>query len=139
MSGIIPEPSEVLQAFDRMGATIVADDFACSGRRLYPAGRGTDPFRRLADGLLGGPPDPTRGSPIAERLRHLTALARRSGARGVIFYSVKFCEPELFDMPSLRTGLQQAGLPSTSIEVDLSDHLSEQAQTRLEAFLEMLT
>lgn len=138
LSGIVPEPAGVLQAFDRIGATIVADDFACSGRRLYPPGRDPDPFRRMAEGLLGGPPDPTRGSPIAERLRRLIALSRRSGARGVIFYTLKFCEPELFDLPSLRGGLQRAGLPTTSVEVDLSEGLPEQVQTRLEAFLEMI-
>jgi benzoyl-CoA reductase/2-hydroxyglutaryl-CoA dehydratase subunit BcrC/BadD/HgdB len=138
LSGIVPEPIQVLEALDRLGAVIFADDFACSGRRLYPAGRDADPFRRMAKSLIGGPPDCTRGSPIADRLRHLTALARRTGARGVIFYDVKFCEPELFDLPSLRAGLQGAGVPSTSIEVDLSDPFPEQALTRIEAFLEMI-
>jgi benzoyl-CoA reductase subunit C len=80
----------------------------------------------------------TRASPIERRLDALISLARRSGARGVVFYDVKFCEPELFDLPALRSGLQESGLPSLAIEVDLSDPLPEQARTRLEAFLEMI-
>jgi benzoyl-CoA reductase/2-hydroxyglutaryl-CoA dehydratase subunit BcrC/BadD/HgdB len=138
-SGIVPEPAQMLEAIDRMGASVVADDFAGCGRRLYPPGTDSDPFRRLAHSLLAAGPDPTLGSPIADRLSHLTQLTRRSGARGVIFYDVKFCEPELFDLPLLRAGLQQAGIPSTSVEIDLSDPLPEQTLTRIGAFLEMIS
>jgi len=56
----------------------------------------------------------------------------------VVFYDVKFCEPEQFDLPQLRAGLQSSGLPSISLEVDLSGGLSHQVVTRLEAFVEML-
>jgi benzoyl-CoA reductase/2-hydroxyglutaryl-CoA dehydratase subunit BcrC/BadD/HgdB len=138
LSGIVPEPMEMLQVIDELGASIVADDLACCGRRLYPAGTSQDPFARLTESLLGGPPDPTLGHPIQDRLEHLLGLARRTGARGAIFYDVKFCEPELFDLPALRRGLRDAGLPSIALEVDLNDPVAQQARTRLEAFLEML-
>jgi benzoyl-CoA reductase/2-hydroxyglutaryl-CoA dehydratase subunit BcrC/BadD/HgdB len=78
------------------------------------------------------------GSPIQDRLDHLLRLARSTGARGVAFHDVKFCEPELFDLPALRRGLREAGLPSIAVEVDLNDPVSHQARTRLEAFLEMI-
>jgi benzoyl-CoA reductase/2-hydroxyglutaryl-CoA dehydratase subunit BcrC/BadD/HgdB len=57
---------------------------------------------------------------------------------GVVFYDVKFCEPELYDLPQLRQGLRQAGLPSISIEVDLNDALTQPVLNRLAAFLEMI-
>jgi len=138
LSGIVPEPMDMLHAVDELGAFVAADDLACSGRRLYPAGKSQDPFTRMAESLLGAPPDPTRGSPIQDRLDHLLNLARSSGARGVVFHDVKFCEPELFDLPELRRGLRDAGLPSIAVEVDLNDPVSQQARTRLEAFLEMI-
>ena len=65
-------------------------------------------------------------------------LCQTSGAKGVVFYDVKFCEPELFDLPLLRKGLQEVGVPSVAIEVDLNDPLSHQSLTRIEAFLEMM-
>lgn len=138
LSGILPEPMALLDAVNDMGGTVVADDLACCGRRLYPPGVSDEPFLQMAERILNGPPDPTRGSPIAERLRHLVGMAQETGARGVIFYDVKFCEPELFDLPLLRRGLQEAGLPSVHIEVDLNDPLSHQVLTRIEAFLEMV-
>ena len=138
LSGIVPEPMSLFESIAEMGGVIVADDLACCGRRLYPPGKSKDAFLRMAEGLLGGPPDPMRGSPIQERLDHLLRLTRASGARGVIFYDVKFCEPELYDLPDVRRGLQDAGIPSVTIEVDLNDPLSHQALTRIEAFLEMI-
>ncbi len=138
LSGIVPEPMALLDAINEMGGAVVADDLACCGRRLYPPGQSPDPFRRMAERILDGPPDPTRGSPIAERLQHLVRTARETSARGIVFYDVKFCEPELFDLPILRRGLQEAGLPSVHIEIDLNDPLSGQTLTRIEAFLEMV-
>jgi benzoyl-CoA reductase/2-hydroxyglutaryl-CoA dehydratase subunit BcrC/BadD/HgdB len=65
-------------------------------------------------------------------------LAESTKAQGVIFYDVKFCEPELFDLPELRSALRQAGFPSLAIEVDISDPLPDQIRNRLESFMEML-
>jgi benzoyl-CoA reductase/2-hydroxyglutaryl-CoA dehydratase subunit BcrC/BadD/HgdB len=138
LSGILPEPMSLFTALAGMGGRVAADDLACCGRRLYPAGQDEQPFRRMAERIIHAPPDPTRGSPIHERLQHLVGLAQASGARGVVFYVVKFCEPELYDLPQLRQGLRQAGLPSISIEVDLNDALTQPVLNRLAAFLEMI-
>jgi len=138
LSGIVPEPMGLLKTISEFGARVVADDLACCGRRLYPAGRSEDPFFRMAERILGGPPDWCRGSPIQDRLDHLHRMIDATDARGVIFYNVKFCEPELFDLPDLRQGLGDLGVPTVSIEVDISDPLSSQATTRIEAFFEMI-
>ncbi|MEW6366554.1 MAG: 2-hydroxyacyl-CoA dehydratase family protein [Acidobacteriota bacterium] len=138
MSGIVPEPMEMLRSLEKMGGRVASDDFACCGRRLYPAGRSSEPFVRMAESIIQGPPDPMRGCSIQDRLAHLARLAGTSGARGVVFYTIKFCEPELFQLPALRTGLQEIGVRTLNLEVDLSDPLSQSALTRLEAFLEMI-
>lgn len=138
LSGIVPEPMDLLAAIESLGARVVADDLACCGRRLYPPGQGSEPFLRMAERLIYAPPDSTRGNPIHERLEHLLNLVDQSGAKGVIFYNVKFCEPELFDHPGLSQGLQEAGIPSLIIEIDLNDRVSQGVLTRLEAFLEMI-
>lgn len=136
LSGIVPEPSEILDAISGAGAVVVGDDLACSGRRSYPAGSSPDPFRRMAQRLMGAAPDSTRGSDVDERVRHLTELATRSGARAVLFHVVKFCEPELFYLPQLRAALDQAGLRSIVVEADVTEALPAQAVTRVEALLE---
>ena len=92
----------------------------------------------MAERILNAPPDPTRGNPIRERSQYLQQLVNTTGAKGVVFYDVKFCEPELFDLPDLRRALQETGVPSIAIEVDINDPLSHQVITRLESFLEMI-
>ncbi len=138
LSGIVPEPMSLFTTLTELGGLVVADDLACCGRRLYPAGREQDPFRRMAERIIFGPPCSTRGNPIEERAQYLLGLAGRTGARGVIFYDVKFCEPELFDLPDLRRALGEAGLPSLLLEVDINDPLSNQMRTRLGGFMEMV-
>lgn len=138
LSGILPEPMSILEAFSEIGALVVADDLACCGRRLYPPGNSDEPFHRMAERILKGPPDPTRGDSLKERLEHLLRLVDASGARGVVFYVVKFCEPELFDLPILRKELGEANVPSLIVEVDINDQLSHRVLTRLAAFLETI-
>lgn len=137
LSGLLPEPMRVLESISEIGGLVVADDLACGGRRLYPPGESQDAFDRMAQRILGAPPG--WASSLADRLAHLKQLVRASGARGVVFYVVKFCEPELIDHPELQKGLQEAGVPTLTVEIDLNDPLSHRTITRLEAFLEMIS
>lgn len=136
LSGVVPEPMGVLDAIEEAGGLVVGDDLISSGRRLYPRGRSDDPFRRLAERLLSAPPDSTRGSVTADRIRHLRQLVRGSDARAVLFHLVKFCEVELFYLPQIRKALEADGIKTVTIEVDLGDQLPHQAVTRLEALVE---
>jgi benzoyl-CoA reductase/2-hydroxyglutaryl-CoA dehydratase subunit BcrC/BadD/HgdB len=55
-----------------------------------------------------------------------------------VVYDVKFCEPELFDIPLLRSHLGEADFPLLHVEVEMGEGLSQQTLTRLEAFVEVL-
>ena len=136
LSGMLPEPAELLDRIEAAGGVIVADDLACGGRRAYPDGRATDPFERMAERLLEGPPGPTRGVSVQSRVEHLAATAEASKAQIVLFWGVKFCEPELFYLPQLRADLERRGLRTLAIETDVSDALPHQVITRVEALLE---
>ena len=92
----------------------------------------------MAERIVKAPPDPTRGNSIEERVKFLTEMAQKNSAKGVIFYDVKFCEPELFDLPELRNALKEVGLASINVEVDINNPLPHQVATRIGAFLEML-
>ena len=137
LSGVVPEPMSLMAALDERQVQVVADDTLCGRRRVCPPGRSRDPLERLAQSWLGGPPDSTRGSSLAARSNYLMHQVEASGAQGVVFCLVKFCEPELFYLPTLRKALQRKGVPSVVLEVDLNDALSQQMLTRLDALLEM--
>jgi len=143
VSGYVPEPGAFLEALNRAGAYVAADDYAAVGRRvprtLVAAGPRQDPWDGLLDRYWAAPPCPTRSADQGARMRHLEALAERSGARGVLLHVVKFCEPELFDVPAIRKTFAARGLPVLVLEGELEAELAAQAVTRIEAFVEMLS
>lgn len=138
LSGIVPDPPEILDALDVLGARVVADDLAATGRRLYPPGRSAEPFLRMAERLLSGPPDSSLGASMQVRANHLKRLAQETGAKAAIFLQVKFCEPEQFYLPALRRALEEVGVRSVVVELNPTEPLPDQATTRIEALLETL-
>ncbi len=143
VSGYVPEPAALLEALNRAGAFVAADDYAAVGRRVVrpPAGAPLDgdPWAELCQRYWAAPPCPTRSADAGARARYLVGLAERSGARGVLLHLVKFCEPELFDVPAIRAAFAARGLPVLLVEGELEAELPAQAVTRLEAFVEMLS
>jgi benzoyl-CoA reductase/2-hydroxyglutaryl-CoA dehydratase subunit BcrC/BadD/HgdB len=143
ISGIVPEPMRVFEHISEAGGRVVADDLACCSRRLYPSddlpAEGKDPYEHIARRLLGAPPDPTRGDPISVRASYIAERMERSGAKGLLVYDVKFCEPELFDLPMLRRSLAARGFPLLHVEMDLEMKLPQQTVTRIQAFVETIS
>ncbi len=143
VSGYVPEPIATLEVLNRAGAYVAADDYAAVGRRVVraspEAGPDDDPWSLLVDRYWAAPPCPTRSADQGARMRHLEALLDRSGARGVLVHAVKFCEPELFDVPAIRRTFAARGVPVLVLEGELEAELSAQAVTRIEAFVEMLS
>jgi len=138
LSGIVADPMDLFDHINAAGGRVVADDLACGARRLYPASHSTDPHERIAERLMASPPDPTRGSPIADRVTLLTDRMAAEGARALVVYGMPFCEPELFDVPLHRRHPGEAGYPMLHMEVELSGTHPHQALTRIEAFMETL-
>ncbi len=139
LSGVLPNPREVLGVLDEAGVRVAEDDLLNCGRRLPgPAAAATDPYEALAESYFAMPPCSTKDSPTAERLDGLVRRIEASGARGVIFWMVRFCEPELFDLPQLREALKDRGVATLVIDVEVNQGLSGQLRTRIEAFAELI-
>ncbi|HSH68547.1 MAG TPA: 2-hydroxyacyl-CoA dehydratase family protein [Deferrisomatales bacterium] len=139
LSGILPNPPELLTRLDDLGVRVGNDDLLACGRRISrPQVATEDPWEALVESFFGLPPCSTRNSSLAERRDHLLGLAEGCGARGVIFNVVKFCETELFDLPPLVAELKKRGVTSLILESELNTGLSGQLATRVEAFAEML-
>jgi len=138
VTGIVPEPKGLLKVINELNGRIVADDFACCGRKLYVKGKSSNPYKYMAESLIFAVPDSSRENSINDRANYLVNLAKKYGAKGVLIYEVKFCEMELYYIPQVRERLKEEGLNSVIIEVDINDSLPHQTITRLEAFLEVI-
>ncbi len=139
LSGIVAEPFELFDRIEEMGGFIAGDDLACGFRRVYAPANEADPYERSASQLLASPPDPTCGTPIDVRVDTLQTRMRALGARGLLVYDPKFCEPELFDVPLLRKHLNDAGFPVLHVEFEMGESLPRQTLSRIEAFVETLS
>ncbi len=140
VTGYVPEPIATLEVLNGAGAWVAADDYAAVGRRVVrePDGPIDDPWEALLDRYAAAPPCPTRTTDQGARMRHLEALLDRSGARGVVVHVLKFCEPELFDVPAIRRTFEARGVPLLYLEGELERRLPAQTVTRIEAFAELL-
>ncbi len=139
ITGYVPEPAALLEALDRAGGFVAADDYAAVGRRIAAVKpSGADPWSDLLARYEAHPPCPTQGGDQPVRMRYLVDLADRAGARGVLVHVQKFCEPELFDVPAIHAAFAEHGLPVLVIEGEMEREPSGGTLTRIEAFVELL-
>jgi benzoyl-CoA reductase/2-hydroxyglutaryl-CoA dehydratase subunit BcrC/BadD/HgdB len=61
-----------------------------------------------------------------------------SGADGVLFWYIKFCEPDAFDRPQLMNRLKEEGIPVGFIDLELTTTNFDAVRTRINAFCEIL-
>jgi len=139
LSGILPSPREILVLLDDLGVRVGDDDLLACGRRFkVQTPVGENPWDALVEGYFSMPPCSTRGSLVQDRADYLLEAVERCGAVGVIFLMVKFCEPELFDVPQLTRILKDAGLSTLVLDCEVNQALSGQLATRIEAFVETM-
>jgi len=137
---VLPEP-EAFALFESCGARVLSDDL-CTGSRLFAAmetGNG-DTLLNLARGIIRRPPcartfDAERPGSLAD---DVAGAAIRAGARGVIGYTAKFCDPYIARLPGVWTALKREGIPFLALEGDCTLRSIGQQRTRVEAFIEML-
>jgi benzoyl-CoA reductase/2-hydroxyglutaryl-CoA dehydratase subunit BcrC/BadD/HgdB len=137
---MLPEP-DAFTLFESCGARIVSDDL-CTGSRLFSAIEtgGDYMLLNLARGILERPACARTFS--TERPGSLgddvAAAAKNAGARGVIGYTVKFCDPYIARLPGVRESLRREGIPLLLLEGDCTLRAIGQHKTRIEAFVEMM-
>lgn len=140
LSGVLPNPPEILTFLDELNVRVAHDDLLIASRRLLvPPSNLLNPFEQLAESYFAMPPCSTKGSSITDRAGYLSRLIDTTGAKGVIFNVVKFCEPEWFDIPNLQDELKKKGIPALTLDTEVNQGISGQMKTRIEAFIEMIS
>jgi benzoyl-CoA reductase subunit C len=132
--------SELFSILKACHALVVWDDLASGMRyRLEPVDTSPrdDPLDRLAENLLGPQPAPLR-SPAERKAGQMLEAARIYNAEGFIFLTPKYCDPMLFDLPTLTRILKENGFSTLSLEISGSSP-GGPMRTRIEAFMEMLS
>jgi benzoyl-CoA reductase/2-hydroxyglutaryl-CoA dehydratase subunit BcrC/BadD/HgdB len=126
-----------LDELEETGLLVVADT-TCTGDRAVDftveAPEETDPLESLARGYFRRPPCPFV-RPNDEFYAYAADLARRRGARAVIWRSLRGCDIHALEPPRADRLL---GLPLLALDVSCGESSSPRVRTRVEAFLEGL-
>ena len=137
--GSVCDHSQIYNLLDSSGAYIVGDDL-CTGWRYFSKDVSTpgDPIEALADRLIRKVPCPCKYNPEIDRGENLLQRVIDSGARGVVFILLKFCDPHAFDYPYLKEKLEKQEIPSLLLEIDPGGLPLGALETRVRAFVETL-
>lgn len=140
ISGILPPPLAILQLMEEAGLRVVANDIASLHRAVSPGPAKAESLGGYYhDYYSGHHPCSTLLYNSDGRRELLPAMARQSGADGVIFIGEKFCECEYFEFPFLQKELSAAGIKSMMLELAIDDGQNVEAiRTRIEAFAETI-
>lgn len=139
LGGVMPRPLSLLDFLEEQGAWIVGDDMGM-GSLFYSIDlpEGDVSVDALARAYLGAPACSTIHDPTLERAGAVLSRVRKTGARAVVLFIPKFCEPELFDLPWLKQSLEREGLPVLVLETELGASETGSLRNRIEPFLETL-
>jgi len=146
---------ELLRMIEGAGANIVIDDY-CMGSRYFwnevvlpsatpsplPSpvkgeGKNSDYLGAIAQRYLERPRCPIKDILERKRFDHILNLIRDYNVQGVLLTQQKFCDPHEFDIPAIGALLQEKGIPSYFMEMDIIQSKGAMG-TRISAFLETL-
>ena len=99
---------------------------------------GDEPYMRLAQRFADFEGCATVHDPVKLRGTIIKDLVKENKADGVIVMMMKFCDPEEYDYPYIKTDLEESHIPLLHVEIEQQMDSVEQIRTRLQAFSEML-
>lgn len=139
VSGLVFDPIEIYGILDELGVVVVDDDFA-NGWRIVSKGelQVEDLVEGVTEFLFNPAPCCCIYNPENDRHPYLVDKVKGAGADGVLFWYIKFCEPDAFDRPQLMGRLKEEDIPSATIDVELSMTTFDAVKTRINAFCEIL-
>jgi len=137
LSGAVLPDDGILQLIKEYGATVIEVDF-CTEQRSdveMTYSQKEDEFLFLAGSYLNKSPCPRMTD---SRSAYIRELVERAGARGVILYTIKFCDHGLYEIPLWRHLCSGLNIPFLHLEGEYRSGMPAQFHTRIQAFLETI-
>lgn len=139
VTGIILDSKEILDVLYDNHLAIAFDNTAQESRQFmtlvpdgeYGIGRLARQWAEIEGCTLAYDPKKLRGKMIVDNVK-------KYNIDGVIYALMKFCDPEEYDYPIVKSDLDEAGVPSLYIEIEQQSTNIEQIRTRIQTFAEIL-
>lgn len=130
---------EFMEMVESLNTTFVADDHCTASRYFWGKVEPLeDRLLAIANRYIDRPPCPTKDTTKDfVRFAHILQMAKKAKVEGVVIIQQKFCDPHEIDNPLLRKMLEDNGIRTYFLELDVTVPIG-QFKIRIEAFLEML-
>jgi len=138
LSGSPLHEIDFISFIEEIGLNVVYEDL-CTGSKFFDLviEDSQDLLASLSEAYLNRTPC-ARMMQIKERADQIYKTAEKFKVDGVIYHSLKFCDTCLYDVPALKTMLNEKGLNVLFIESDGGLGNINQIRTRIEAFSEII-
>ena len=139
--------SKLWESFKELNCKIAFTDL-CNSSRYYEGlveDKGNASKNNTIENLLGtiaarylNKPQCMRMANLGIKLKEVKENIINNNIKGVIFFSMKFCDNTLLFYPLLRQHLGETGVQSLFLEIEHNNFSEGQIKTRIQAFLEIL-
>jgi benzoyl-CoA reductase/2-hydroxyglutaryl-CoA dehydratase subunit BcrC/BadD/HgdB len=116
---------------------LVADDLSFSGRDINYTLPESDSLVEYTKAQMERIPEPTTYD-MHRRLDNIEELIKQHCTDGVVLLTMKFCDPDAFELVPIRNKLKEIDIPVLSLETTSELSNLSQLRTRLAAFNELL-
>ncbi len=140
-SVIPPGDTKLIDIIEQSGARIVGDDLWSGLAPAIDLDIKEPTLKGIADAYLGRFPHaalPILVSKTDRRLLTRTGLAKKFGALGVIYHTLRYCDPFTFKAAEAKNVLNNEGFSVLEIHTEYAGSDYEGIRTRVGAFVELL-
>lgn len=141
LAGGMCDSPEIFDCIEESGGAVVWDDL-CTGTRAFAkmTDEEGDPLAAISARLLSRAVCPAKHQGLNSRRAGLLGICREHRADGVVFVTLKFCDPHSFDYPGLKEILDREGIPSILVDIggQPGTPAGERIRMRLETFIQIL-
>jgi benzoyl-CoA reductase/2-hydroxyglutaryl-CoA dehydratase subunit BcrC/BadD/HgdB len=138
---IAPGNTKIIDVLDGLGVTVVGDDL-CTGQRTFAGLEVKEPtLAGLAEAYLERTPCAAQLYPeqkTDKRLQNLFDLVDRHRADGVLYHTLRFCDPYTFRVEENKALLDERDIPFLQLHTDYGVNDIGQLQTRIQAQVEII-
>ncbi|MBW1669143.1 MAG: 2-hydroxyacyl-CoA dehydratase [Deltaproteobacteria bacterium] len=137
LTGSSLDGSALVRLIEELGGEVTISDI-CPGTRFVDyVEPSADPLFSLSHAYL----HKTACARMFDSESRISALKEsllKSKAQGVVYFSLKFCDPFLYEAPFLEEALRELDIPVLFLEGEYTGRVGGGVRTRVQAFLEML-
>ncbi len=126
----------IIESIEKTGASVVCEDNSNGVKWLEgQVDAEADPIEAISDYYYGKFTSACM-SDTDKRLDHLIEKVEEYNAESLVYFTLKFCDPNLIDYPYIKQKLKQLGIPMLFIESERHLTNTESIRTRIHAFYE---